>query len=102
MLPHVVLHNEASVDGRMDWLTVNMGLYYGLAARWKADAMLSGSNTLIDAYPPEKLQEEDESTFEPPERDPADSRQLLVVVDSRGRLRNWHHRPGSRRPAGSA
>jgi 2,5-diamino-6-(ribosylamino)-4(3H)-pyrimidinone 5'-phosphate reductase len=90
MLPRVVLHNEMSVDGRMDWLTVNMGLYYGLAGRWKADAMLSGSNTLLNAYPPELVAEEDETAFEPPARDPGDPRQLLVVVDSRGRLRNWH------------
>lgn len=90
MLPHVVLHNEISVDGRMDWLTVDMGLYYGLAARWEADAMLSGSNTLLNAYPPEQMQEEDEAVFEPPLRDPDDARQLLVIVDSRGRLRNWH------------
>jgi 2,5-diamino-6-(ribosylamino)-4(3H)-pyrimidinone 5'-phosphate reductase len=74
----------------MDWLTVNMGLYYGLAGRWKADAMLSGSNTLLNAYPPEQLLQEDESAFVPPQREPGDTRQLLVVVDSRGRLRNWH------------
>jgi 2,5-diamino-6-(ribosylamino)-4(3H)-pyrimidinone 5'-phosphate reductase len=90
MLPRVVLHNEMSVDGRMDWLTVDMGLYYGLAARWQADAMLSGSNTLLDAYPPEALAADDKAAFEPPERDPDDARQLLVIVDSRGRLRNWH------------
>jgi 2,5-diamino-6-(ribosylamino)-4(3H)-pyrimidinone 5'-phosphate reductase len=55
MLPRVVLHNETSVDGRLDWLTVDMGLYYGLAERWQADAMLSGSNTLLNAYPAEQL-----------------------------------------------
>jgi 2,5-diamino-6-(ribosylamino)-4(3H)-pyrimidinone 5'-phosphate reductase len=90
MLPRVVLHNEMSVDGRIDWLAVDMGLYYELAGQWPADAMLSGSNTLIDAYPPERLLVEDETAFEPPQTDPGDSRQLLVIVDSRGRLRNWH------------
>lgn len=90
MQPRVVLHNEMSLDGRMDWLTVNMGLYYGLAERWKAGAMLSGSNTLLNAYLPEVVAAEDEAAFEPPQRDPDDARQLLVVVDSRGRLRNWH------------
>lgn len=90
MLPRVVLHNEISVDGRMDWLTVNMGLYYRLAEHWSAGAMLSGSHTLLDAYPPEQLLQEDESAFVPPQKEPGDTRQLLVVVDSRGRLRNWH------------
>jgi 2,5-diamino-6-(ribosylamino)-4(3H)-pyrimidinone 5'-phosphate reductase len=90
MLPRVVLHNEMSVDGRLDWLTVDMGLYYSLAERWQADAMLSGSNTLLNAYPPEAVAEGDQAAFEPPEKDPDDPSQLLVVVDSRGRLRNWH------------
>jgi 2,5-diamino-6-(ribosylamino)-4(3H)-pyrimidinone 5'-phosphate reductase len=90
MLPRVVLHNEMGVDGRMDWLSVNMELYYGLAGRWKAHAMLSGSNTLLNAYPPELVAGEDQAPLQPPDKDPNDPRQLLVVVDSRGRLRNWH------------
>ena len=90
MLPRVVMFNEISVDGRIDGFSVDMGRYYGLAARWEADAMLSGSNTLIDAYGPEQSLEEDDSAFEPPSRDPKDSRLLLVVADSRGRLRSWH------------
>jgi 2,5-diamino-6-(ribosylamino)-4(3H)-pyrimidinone 5'-phosphate reductase len=90
MLPRVVLHNEMSVDGRIDWLSVNMELYYGLAGRWKADAMLSGSNTLLNAYAPELVAAEDQAALQPREQDPNDGRQLLVVVDSRGRLRNWH------------
>jgi 2,5-diamino-6-(ribosylamino)-4(3H)-pyrimidinone 5'-phosphate reductase len=67
-----------------------MGRYYGLAARWEADAMLSGSNTLLNAYGPDESLEEDDLAFEPPSRDPEDLRQLLVVADSRGRLRSWH------------
>ncbi len=90
MRPRVVLHNEMSVDGRLDWFTPHLGLYYELAGRWRADAMLSGSTTLLDAYPPEKLVDKDAEAFESPVRDPDDGRQLLVVVDSRGRLRNWH------------
>ena len=42
MLPWVILHNGISVDGRMDWFIGDIGLYYELAERWKADAMLSG------------------------------------------------------------
>jgi 2,5-diamino-6-(ribosylamino)-4(3H)-pyrimidinone 5'-phosphate reductase len=89
MLPRVVVFNEMSVDGRITGFDSDMGRYYGLAARWEADAMLSGSNTLLDAYGPEESLEEDGSAFEPPRRDPDDRRLLLVVVDSRGRLRSW-------------
>lgn len=91
MLPRVVLHNEMSVDGRIDWLTSKIGLYYELAGRWIADAMLSGSSTLLTAYPPGTAIEDDEA-LEPPQKhtgqDPR--RQVLVIVDSRGRIRNWH------------
>ena len=80
MLPRVVLHNEASVDGRMDWLTVDVGQYYELTACWQADAILSGSNTLLTAYSPEEQIPEDKEVFEPPRRDPDDQRALLVVV----------------------
>lgn len=89
MLPRVVVFNEMSVDGRITGFNVDMGRYYGLAARWEADAMLSGSNTLLDAYGPEESLEEAGSAFEPPARDPEDRRLLLVVVDGRGRLRSW-------------
>jgi 2,5-diamino-6-(ribosylamino)-4(3H)-pyrimidinone 5'-phosphate reductase len=90
MLPKVVLHNGVSVDGRMDWSTSegDIGLYYELAAYWKADAMLSGSDTLFAAYSAEPMAEGEASNVEPPELHPLHV-PLLVVVDSRGRLRNW-------------
>ena len=50
MLPRVIQFNEVSLDGRLDWFTSDMGLYYGLAARWQPDAMLSGSNTMLPAF----------------------------------------------------
>jgi 2,5-diamino-6-(ribosylamino)-4(3H)-pyrimidinone 5'-phosphate reductase len=89
MLPRVILHNGVSLDGRMDWGMGDIGLYYELAARWEADAMLSGSNTMLAAYPAEEVPEEDGEAFEPPERGPDDPRPLLVIVDSRGRFRHW-------------
>jgi len=74
----------------MDWFAggIDMGLYYELAARWNADAMLSGSETMLAAYAQEEAPEAEESTVEPPELHPLHV-PLLVVVDSRGRLRNW-------------
>jgi hypothetical protein len=38
MLPRVVLHNAASVDGRFDWFTPDIGRFYELASRWREDA----------------------------------------------------------------
>jgi len=87
MLPRVIHFNESSLDGRMDWLTSDMGLYYGLAARWQPDAMLSGSSTMLPAFA---------SVQELPEGEAAEPQELhpnhvpfLVVVDSRGQIRKW-------------
>ena len=87
MLPRVILHNAVSVDGRIDWFTPDVDQFYELASRWEEDATLAGSNTIFN--PEEELPEEGE-VFEPPKRDSDDSRPLLVVPDSRGRVRNWH------------
>ena len=93
MLPRVILHNGVTVDGRMDWFAGegDMGLYYELAARWNADAMLSGSNTMLAAYAQEGVPEEVESDLEDKELHPLHV-PLLVIVDSRGQVRRgaWH------------
>ena len=88
MLPRVILYNAVSLDGRIDGFTPDAGQFYELASRWKEDATLAGSNTIFN--PEEELPPEDEQAFAPPQRDPADPRPLLVVPDSRGRVRNWH------------
>ncbi|MEW5719093.1 MAG: RibD family protein [Chloroflexota bacterium] len=87
MLPRVILHNASSVDGRMDWCAVDLGLYYELAARWNVDAILGGSNTMLAA--PGQQPDRDDETFVP-ERVPDDPRPLLAVVDSQGRIHNWN------------
>ena len=85
MLPKIILHTEVSVDGRMDWMLDDNFLYYRVIGDWKIDAMLSGSNTMLAAYPepdtPAAL------TAPPPQKEP--NLQRLLVVDSRGRLRCW-------------
>jgi 2,5-diamino-6-(ribosylamino)-4(3H)-pyrimidinone 5'-phosphate reductase len=88
MLPYVIIHNEMSLDGRLDWMSDDQGLYYETIARFEVDAMLSGSSTMLDAAwdLPESV---NEAEFEPAAKNFADPRQLLVVVDSRGRIRNW-------------
>lgn len=90
MLPRVVLHNTVSVDGRLDWFTGDVGLYYELAGRWPAGAVLAGSNTILAAYQQEAAGLEAETEEAPPADLTRDqSRPLLVVPDSRGRVRCW-------------
>ncbi|MBN2387979.1 MAG: RibD family protein [Anaerolineales bacterium] len=87
--PKVVLFNGLSLDGRMDGggeSQAEMGLYYELASRWKADAMLSGSQTILSAF---SGQEEVPPAAGPKELHPL-AVPLLVVVDSRARIRCWN------------
>ena len=88
MLPRVILHNAVSVDGRVNGFTPDIGLFYELAGTWKEDATLAGSATICK--PAEPIPPEDETAFQPPVVEPADKRPLLVVPDSRGRVRHWH------------
>lgn len=60
MLPRVIIHSGVSADGRMDWYPGDEGLYYEIAGRFNADAMLLGSNTMIAAYATGTVSEEAE------------------------------------------
>jgi 2,5-diamino-6-(ribosylamino)-4(3H)-pyrimidinone 5'-phosphate reductase len=88
MLPEVMIQNAVSLDGRIDWIEPDIGLFYELASFWKEDATLAGSKTIFN--PEENYPPEDENMFEPPENDEDDKRPLLVVPDSKGSVRNWH------------
>ena len=87
MRPRVILHNAVSLDGRIAGFEVGMRRYYALASTWKEDATLCGSGTIL-AAPEGRVKEKDEC--EPRRKpDPGDRRPLLVVADSRGRVRCW-------------
>lgn len=89
MRPRVVIHNGVSLDGRMDWPaggSGDMGLYYELAAQFNAGAMLSGSETMIAAY----RGMPDSDAVEPPAEYHPLHVPLLVIIDSRGRIRHWN------------
>ncbi|MBN1409703.1 MAG: RibD family protein [Spirochaetales bacterium] len=77
MLPKVTYHIGSSIDGRIDWLKPDNFLYYRLIRDRKFDAMISGSNTMLQAEM--SLDENIEKL----------DNQYLVVVDSRGRIKNW-------------
>ena len=91
MLPYVILHNAISVDGRIDGFTPDIELYYELASQWQEDATLAGCDTLLKACSQEEECGETEEAYEPTETeaDTGDTRALLVVPDSRGRMQNW-------------
>jgi 2,5-diamino-6-(ribosylamino)-4(3H)-pyrimidinone 5'-phosphate reductase len=82
MLPRVIIHTAVSADGRIDGFTPDLGTFYGLVATWKEDVTLAGSDTLLAA-----AQADAPATEEPlPAPDPGDTRPLLAIVDSRGRV----------------
>lgn len=87
MKPHVLIHNAVSVDGRIDWFKANIEKFYDLTSNWDEDATLTGSETLLAAY---ENMEGTDAVEKVEEKDPNDARPLLIVVDSRGRLRVWH------------
>ena len=89
MIPKVILYTAVSLDGRTAGFSVDMGLFYSLAQQWGEDASLVGCDTLLNApddIPDDKTSEVSKAT---PIAD--DSRPILVVPDSRGRLRSWHY-----------
>jgi len=91
MIPRVILHNSTSIDGRIDWLTPDVDLHYELAAYWRADAQLVGSETIListEEIPEEAAPNAEDLAAQQPQS-PGDTRPLLVIPDSRGRVRTW-------------
>ena len=76
-----------SLDGRITNFPADLELYYTLAAQWNPDAVLFGSSTIL-AAPTLEVPEEHRSIFTPPANSP-DPRPLMVIADSRGRVRCW-------------
>lgn len=87
MLPHVIMHVGASVDGRIDWGLSPQSPYYEVMRSFQADIDLTGSNTMLAAPASEDPQTEYGEVYEEWIRQPG--RPKLAVVDSRGRIRNW-------------
>ncbi len=89
MRPHLVLHNAVSADSRLlPYDMVDMSIYYGLVAEFREQATLAGSETLLAAGTIESVQEDAGDSVVPPAQF-EDPRPLLVVPDSRGRIRTW-------------
>jgi 2,5-diamino-6-(ribosylamino)-4(3H)-pyrimidinone 5'-phosphate reductase len=86
MLPRVIMHNTMSLDGRIDWFSADVGLYYEIASRWKVNAMLSGADTIIAGSEQMAAHQDDP---DPPSESGKYRRPLLVVTDSQGRVADW-------------
>jgi 2,5-diamino-6-(ribosylamino)-4(3H)-pyrimidinone 5'-phosphate reductase len=78
--PHVVVHVAVSLDGATSGFAPSMGLFYDLAATWQEDVTLTGADTIL-------AQEAALATA--PQPGPSADGPLLVVVDSRARVRQW-------------
>jgi 2,5-diamino-6-(ribosylamino)-4(3H)-pyrimidinone 5'-phosphate reductase len=88
-LPFVILHNEVSIDGSIRDFDSDMGTYYIIAARYKPDAHMVGSVTVLSAS--DDLPVEEPADFKKPEISPSDPRPYWVIVDSKGVLSGKLH-----------
>jgi 2,5-diamino-6-(ribosylamino)-4(3H)-pyrimidinone 5'-phosphate reductase len=82
------MHNQISLDGKLDGFEVDMGIYYGVAARFKPDATLVGSGTVLKAV--DEIPPEEASDFKRPQISPDDPNSYVVFVDSKGVIRCHH------------
>ena len=89
MKPKVILYTAASLDGRTTGFPIDMGLFYSLAQQWGENASLVGCDTLLNA--PDEIPKDDKSEVPTVAPSADDSRPILVVPDSRGRLKSWHY-----------
>lgn len=89
MIPKVILYTAASLDGRTTGFSVDMDLFYSLAQQWGENASLVGCDTLLNAA--DDIPDDKTSKVSTARPSTDDSRPILVVPDSRGRLRSWHY-----------
>lgn len=83
-LPRVIVHTAVSADGRTDGFIPDIGRFYRIAVRWREDATLVGSGTLLASA---EAACDDAAESPAPEPHPCETRPLLVVADSRGRVK---------------
>ena len=97
--PHVTVYNEISLDGKITGFDGDGVRYYARGLRWPSDAILMGSVT-AEAFGPNESAAEQERELPPLEAvglPPGfaelvhEPRPVLVVPDSRGRIRSWRH-----------
>ena len=87
----VVMHNSVSLDGSFTDFKVNMGLHYEIANRYKADANIIGSNTIVMgiAIYGGEIPSENEADFNKPDRDKA--LPYWIIADTKGITKGMLH-----------
>lgn len=88
MKPKVIMHNQVSLDMKVTGFEVDMGTYYGIAARFGVDATIVGSGTVLKAV--DEIPPEEPADFKKPRIDPKDPSGYVVFVDSKGVIRSHH------------
>ncbi len=89
MKPKVILYTAASLDGRTNGFSIDLNLFYSLAQQWGENASLVGCDTLMNAV--DEIPNDDRSDLSAVTPNAEDLRPILVVPDSRGRLKSWHY-----------
>ena len=85
-VPRVIVHNATSIDNRITGFEVDLATYYRLVSTWHEEATLVGSGTILASPEGRVADKPDPGGWQP---DPTDRRPLLVIADSRGRVRCW-------------
>jgi 2,5-diamino-6-(ribosylamino)-4(3H)-pyrimidinone 5'-phosphate reductase len=96
MKPYLVIHTSVSLDGRVTGFDVDMAAHYRLAGSFGGGATLAGADTLLTGLAAEGIPPDPEASD--PNRDSAASSNadsILVVPDSRGRVKHWRWLLGS-------
>jgi len=84
MLPRVILHNTISLNGAITEFQADMGLHYGVAMKYGAQAFLVGAGSILAAN--EDIPKNQKYRIPDKVNDTNDKRPYWVVVDSGGRL----------------
>ncbi|MHC4470168.1 MAG: RibD family protein [Planctomycetota bacterium] len=93
MRPEIVVHNTVAADGAVRGFSVDMGVHYGLAAGFGAQAHLIGSGTALSGLEEfaDDVAPEQESDCRPPETASNGELPWWVLVDSGGKLLGYLH-----------
>jgi 2,5-diamino-6-(ribosylamino)-4(3H)-pyrimidinone 5'-phosphate reductase len=83
--PRLVIHKAGSVNGRLSGWDIDLDLHYRLAGRLGCDATLVGSGTILASPEGQAVDDPAEAVRSPQPR----SGPLLVIADSRGRVKCW-------------
>lgn len=92
MHPKIIVHSLISLDGKIEGFQPEaIGSYYELSAQLNCDTWLIGADTLLEAEHAPNAQVHQKDREDEPLEEIADEEGILIVVpDSRGRIRNWY------------